>query len=78
MVDVKATTTEYKPRRIYTRPAPPCSHCGRTESCAVQGKGPHYGKLVCAACGCFLKWLSRPAEPTLPDGKPSNEGRSGV
>jgi hypothetical protein len=34
------------------------------------GAGPHYARLVCGACGAFLRWLSKP-RPVVPAGEDS-------
>lgn len=38
---------------------PPCPYCNSPDHLVLEGKGPHYGKLVCYHCGKHNKWLSR-------------------
>lgn len=42
----------------------PCPACQSTETTVeLTPDGPHYGKLVCAACGRFLRWQLKPETP---------------
>ena len=36
-----------------------CQNCGGKLASLGLGKGPHAASLRCAACGKFIKWLSR-------------------
>ena len=36
-----------------------CPHCRSTNLIVASGKGPHHGRLSCADCGRWLKWLSK-------------------
>ena len=39
----------------------PCSGCGKNNYVEViTPELPHYGKLICAGCGMFIKWLPKP------------------
>lgn len=36
-----------------------CPHCQSEQQTVTTGNGPHYGRLSCADCGRWLKWLSK-------------------
>jgi hypothetical protein len=36
-----------------------CPHCQSDRQIIAPGSGPHHGRLSCADCGRWLKWLSR-------------------
>lgn len=41
-----------------------CKRCGMEANDQVlTPEGPHYGKVVCKKCGCWLTWLPRPPLP---------------
>jgi hypothetical protein len=44
--------------RTTSTPCPRCSSPGPHRS--GPGAGPHYQRLLCGACGAFLKWLPKP------------------
>jgi hypothetical protein len=37
----------------------PCGHCGSDLSYVFPGSGPHAGKLACANCRRFIRWVSQ-------------------
>ena len=44
-----------------TIPQSPCPRCAYTgPHCSGPGAGPHYQRLLCGACGAFLRWLPKP------------------
>ena len=45
--------------KLYVLPQP-CIRCGHEDGLSAEGVGPHYGKVVCAKCGVFVKWLPKP------------------
>jgi hypothetical protein len=50
---MKEKTTEYF-GKIF------CKSCCETEFPLVgEGVGPHAGKLICVACGKFLRWIPK-------------------
>lgn len=42
------------------RPSVVCPRCHGTSMRLGPGSGPHYARLLCATCGRFVRWLSRP------------------
>jgi hypothetical protein len=52
-------TPFFNTQNMRTMPTP-CPRCGSPgPHRSGPGAGPHYARLVCGACGAFLRWLPK-------------------
>ena len=59
--DVASATTNYTTAALPGISQSICPRCGHPgPHTPGPGVGPHYARLVCGACGRFLRWLPRP------------------